>query len=73
MVLEKADTALTASLWQGTGISYLDLGKVSEALGAESVSGSHLCKADDGAVLTLHQECSSKGGGLRLPALVLNR
>lgn len=56
--------ALTASLWQDTESTYLDLGKASEALGAESVGGSHLCKEDDGAVLTLHQKRSSKGGGL---------
>jgi len=36
--------ALTASRHQGVGISYLDLGKASDALGAESVGGSHLCE-----------------------------
>lgn len=47
-------------------MSYPDLGKASEAVGAESVGGSHLCKEDDGAWLTLHQKCSSKGGVLGL-------
>lgn len=73
LVLEKADMALTASLWQGTEISYLDLGQASKALGAESVSGSHLCEVNDGAMLTLHQKCSSKGAAFKLPAWVSNR
>lgn len=73
LVLEKADMALTVLLWRGMEISYLDLGQASEALGAESVSGSHLCEGDDRARLTLHQKCSSEGAAFKLPALVSNR
>lgn len=49
--------ALVASLWQGLSISHLNLGEsILEALGAESVSESHLCREEDGVVLVLPQK-----------------